>query len=100
MSHVRAFHHNKWEEKDTIASYAFCLQDLYLKLEPTPYQIQQDIAVHVLIDNLPDYYKSEGLAAKQLNLSFIKTSANLLANIKDSTTTSDNLANCALYHQG
>jgi hypothetical protein len=100
ISHVTAFHHNKWEEKDTIASYASCLWNLYLMLEPTPYQIQRDIAVHALVDNLPDCYKSEGLAAKQLNLSFIETAANLLANIKDSTAISDNLASHALYHQG
>jgi len=100
LAHVRAFHHSKWEEKDTIASYAFRLRILYLKLEPTPYQIQRDIAVHTLVDNLPDCYKSEGLAAKQLNLSFIETCANLLTNVKDLTTTGDNLAGHALYHWG
>jgi hypothetical protein len=98
MSYVTAFHHNKWEEKDTIASYASRLRNLYLMLEPTPYQIQRDIAVYALVDNLLDCYKSEGLAAKQLNLSFIETAANLLANIKDLTTTGDNLASHALYH--
>jgi hypothetical protein len=100
ISLAEAFNFNKWEDKDIIVSYVFRLRNLYLKLEPTPFQIQRDMAVHTLIDRLPDCYKSEGLAAKQLNLSFIETSANLLANIKDSTTTGDNLAGHALYHQG
>jgi hypothetical protein len=100
ISHVEAFHSSKWEEKDTIASYVSRLRNLYLKLEPTPYQILRDIAIHILIDHLLDCYKSKGLAAKQLNQLFIETSANLLANIKDLTTTGDNLASQALYHWG
>jgi hypothetical protein len=60
---------------------------LYFSLENTTQKINRDIAVHILIDRLPDCYKSEGQAAKQQNLPFVDTAAYLLANIKDNSIT-------------
>jgi hypothetical protein len=90
IAKVEAFYNNKWEAKDTISSYTSRLRDLYLSLENTTQQINRDFAVHILIDRLPDCYKSEGQAAKQQNLPFIATAAYLLANIKDNSTAGDN----------
>jgi transposase InsO family protein len=90
IAKVEAFYSNKWELKDTISSYTSRLRDLYLSLETTNQQINRDLAVHFLIDRLPDCYKSEGQAAKQQNLPFVATTAYLLANIKDDSTTTDN----------
>jgi len=81
IAKVEAFYKNEWEAKDTISSYTSRLKDLYLSLENTTQQ--SDLAVHILIDRLPDCYKAEGQAAKQQNLSFVATTAYLLANIKD-----------------
>jgi hypothetical protein len=96
IAKVEAFYSNKWEPNDTISSYTSRLRDLYLSLETTDQQINRDLAVHFLIDRLPDYYKSEGQAAKQQNLTFVATTAYLLANIKDDSTTTDNTSSQAL----
>ena len=69
---------------------------------PLPFptkQINRDLAVHTLIDRLPDCYKPEGQAAKQQNLSFVATAAYLLANVKDSSTSGDNNSGQALVAQ-
>jgi gag-polypeptide of LTR copia-type len=100
LDKVRKFHNNKWESKDTISSYTSRLRDLYLSLENTPQVINRDLAVHILIDGLPDCYQSIGHAAQQQNLPFIETTAYLLANIKDSTTAGDNSTGQALYTRG
>ena len=79
-----------------ISSYTSRLRDLYLSLENTTQQINRDFAVHILIDRLPDCYKSEGQAAKQHNVPFVATAAYLLANIKDNSTAGDNNSGQAL----
>ena len=96
IAKVEAFHTNKWEAKDTISSYTSRLRDLFLSLENTTQEINRDLGVHILIDRLPDCYKSEGQAAKQQNLSFVATTAYLLANIKDNSTAGDNTSGQAL----
>jgi len=96
IAKVEAFYNHKWEAKDTISSYTSRLRDLYLSLENTDQQINRDLAVHFLIDRLPDCYKSEGQAAKQQNLPFVATTAYLLANIKDNSTNGDNTTGQAL----
>jgi len=100
LDSVLAFYHSKWEEKDTISSYISRLRDHYLKLENTPKAIEGETAIHILIDRLPDSYKAQGLLTKGLNLSFIETTAHLLANIKDSSSTGDNLSRNALLTRG
>ena len=100
IAKVEAFYSNKWEPKDTISSYTSRLRDLYLSLETTDQQINRDLAVHFLIDRLPDCYKSEGQAAKQQNLPFVATTAYLLANVKDNSTTGDNTSGQALVIRG
>jgi gag-polypeptide of LTR copia-type len=99
IAKVEAFLTDKWEAKDTISSYTSRLRDLYLSLQNTDQQINRDLAVHTLIDRLPDCYKSEGQAAKQQNLSFVATAAYLLANVKDSSTSGDNNSGQALVAQ-
>jgi hypothetical protein len=96
IAKVEAFHKEQWEAKDTISSYTSRLRDLYLSLENTDQQINRDLAVHILIDRLPDCYKSEGQAAKQQNLSFVATAAYLLANVKDNSISGDNTSGQAL----
>ena len=96
ISKVEAFYKNQWEAKDTISSYTSRLRDLFLSLENTTQQISRDLAVHILIDRLPDCYKSEGQAAKQQNLPFVDTAAYLLANIKDNAIAGDNTSGQAL----
>jgi transposase InsO family protein len=71
-----------------------------LKLENTPKAIEGETAIHILIDRLPDSYKAQGLLTKGLNLSFIETTAHLLANIKDSSSSGDNLSGNALLTRG
>jgi hypothetical protein len=71
-----------------------------LKLENTPKAIKGETAIHILINCLPDSYKAQGLLTKGLNLSFIKMTAYLLANIKDSSSSGDNLSGNALLTRG
>ena len=78
LDKVRKFHNNKWESKDTISSYTSRLRDLYLSLENIPQRINRDLAVHKLIDGLPDCHQSIGHAAQQQNLPFIETTPTCL----------------------
>ena len=92
ITQLEVFHKTRWEPKDTIVSYTSRIRNLY--------QIHRDVAVHILVDRLPDCYKSEGQAAKQLNLPFIETTSYLLANIKDTVNSGDNLSGQALMARG
>ncbi|EED11548.1 hypothetical protein TSTA_008440 [Talaromyces stipitatus ATCC 10500] len=94
------FHSNKWEPKDTISTYTSRFRNIFLSLENTSSKIHRDIAVHLLVDRLPDCYKTEGQTAKQLNLPFIETVTYLLANIKDSSSEGDNTSGQALVTRG
>ncbi|EED17244.1 hypothetical protein TSTA_022980 [Talaromyces stipitatus ATCC 10500] len=79
IAQYELFHNNKWEPKDTISTYT---------------------TVHILVDRLPDCYKTKGQTAKQLNLPFIETVTYLLANIKDSSSEGDNTSGQALVTRG
>lgn len=100
LAKLEQFHGSKWEPKDTISSYTARLRDLYLALENSPYQLHRDVAVHTMISRLPDCFRAEGHSANQQNLSFIGTTAYLLANIKDSVASGDNLTGQALHTRG
>ncbi|KAJ5085010.1 hypothetical protein N7532_001142 [Penicillium argentinense] len=86
LAQYESFQSIKWEPKDTISTYTSRFRNVFLSLENTPYKIHRDIAVHILVNRLPDCYKTEGQAAKQLNLPFIETVTYLLANIKDTSS--------------
>ncbi|EED20850.1 hypothetical protein TSTA_080830 [Talaromyces stipitatus ATCC 10500] len=100
IAQYKSFHNNKWELKDTISTYTSRFRNIFLSLENTSYKIHRDIAVHILVDRLPDCYKTKGQMAKQLNLPFIEIVTYLLANIKDSSSEGDNMSGQALVTRG
>ncbi|EED15738.1 hypothetical protein TSTA_051750 [Talaromyces stipitatus ATCC 10500] len=86
ITQYELFHSNKWEPKNTISTYTSYFRNIFLSLENTSYKIHQDIAIHILVDQLPDCYKTEVTY--------------LLANIKDSSSEGDNTSGQALVTRG
>jgi hypothetical protein len=99
LTRYEAFHNEKWEANDTIATFTSRLRNNFLALEHTEYKLNDNIAVYLMVSRLPDAYNVYGQSIKQLKLPFIEAAAYLLANIKDTITAGNNTSGQALVTQ-
>jgi hypothetical protein len=72
MDRAKAFFGAGWEIRDTLESYTGRLQDCFLAVRNSPYEINEDLAVHVLVDGLPPTYAAIGELAKTRSMSFLQ----------------------------
>ncbi|KAL2813516.1 hypothetical protein BJX63DRAFT_431864 [Aspergillus granulosus] len=96
MGIYEAFHNERWEANDTIATYTGRLRNHFLALESSEYRLNDEAAVLFLVDRLPDAYSIFGKSVKQLKLPFIEATKYLLDITNDATTAGDNASGQAL----
>jgi hypothetical protein len=72
MDRAKAFFGAEWEIRDTLESYTGRLQDCFLAVRNSPYEINEDLAVHVLVDGLPPRYAAIGELAKTRSMSLLQ----------------------------